>query len=890
MHCLRAVFIVFTLIFASASLGQTTVTLQQGLNGYTGSADNWIASGNADVNKGTGLDVELRAASDYGLYRFNIFQSEGGPVPNGATITSATLSVYKYAGPDGVFKASRLLKSWTETGSTWNATGNGTPWSTPGAQGAGTDVLASADGQGSVPDAAVNNCGDGIGHEICWLNIDVTSGVQAFANGTALNFGWLLQQVSSSSPSAFKDFNSRDITNFPQYRPKLAITYATSSCSSGVSRPYDGAPVSGNPIQIASTGATVFEAENFNCGGEGVAYHDNVAGNAGGQYRPAENVDIIASLDAAGGGYAVNNFETGEWLSYTINVAAAGSYDIAIRAANNLAAAAFHIEIDGNNVTGSVAVPVTGSWSAFNWFTASGVPLAAGQHVLKLQTDQQYFDVNQIRSTFVSPAVSCGSGSLRPYDGAPVNGAPIAIASTGATVFEAENFNCGGEGAAYHDNVAGNAGGQYRPAENVDIVTSLDAAGGGYVVNNFETGEWLAYTINVATAGTYDLAVRAANNLSPSSFHIEIDGTNVTGSVTVPVTGSWGTFNWFGVSAVPLAAGQHVLKLVSDLQYFDVNQLRLTFASTDTGGSGSTDCGTTSLCIRFEANPDTKFDCIDFPCTSGRNQVLSQSTGGVVTWFAQNKNLDHADDTSRVNLVAGGRDGSTAIKLTTLENDNSVHGSGTDNERSELQMDPAATAATEGKEQWWGHSLFLPANAPFPAHVAYQKSLIFQFHHTRTDRSQANVTLNLFYEPTTLRTIILARGDGELAGGGEGPQYTYTLGSNFIKGHCLEVNPQANTWYDFVHHFRWSSNGTGFHEIWMRAGNGTPKKVMDMRNISTLYAGDVAYMKVGLYHPVMAGSNSMIHDRIRRGNSFAEVANFPQPPAPDPVVSCPGDP
>jgi hypothetical protein len=49
----------------------------------------------------------------------------------------------------------------------------------------------------------------------------------------------------------------------------------------------------------------------FNDGGERVAYHDNVAGNAGGQYRTAEDVDIIAAT-ANASGFVVYNFETCE--------------------------------------------------------------------------------------------------------------------------------------------------------------------------------------------------------------------------------------------------------------------------------------------------------------------------------------------------------------------------------------------------------------------------------------------------------------------------------------------------------------------------------------------------------------------------------------------------
>src|SRR5262249_22219640 len=53
------------------------------------------------------------------------------------------------------------------------------------------------------------------------------------------------------------------------------------------------------------------------------------------------------------------------------------------------------------------------------------------------------------------------------------------------------------------------------------------------------------------------------------------DGMDVTGSVLVPATGSFGTYQWVGKRGVALTGGQHVLKLVSDQQYFDVNQIRV---------------------------------------------------------------------------------------------------------------------------------------------------------------------------------------------------------------------------------------------------------------------------------------------------------------------------
>src|SRR5437899_691843 len=82
-------------------------------------------------------------------------------------------------------------------------------------------------------------------------------------------------------------------------------------------------------------------------------------------------------------------------------------------------------------------------------------------------------------------------------------GAPAAVPGT----IEAENFDAGGEGVAYHDTTAGNSGGQYRSTD-VDIESSSE---GGYDVGWTAPGEWLNYTVNVASAGSYTATLRVAS-------------------------------------------------------------------------------------------------------------------------------------------------------------------------------------------------------------------------------------------------------------------------------------------------------------------------------------------------------------------------------------------
>jgi carbohydrate binding protein with CBM6 domain/Big-like domain-containing protein len=220
-------------------------------------------------------------------------------------------------------------------------------------------------------------------------------------------------------------------------------------------------------------------------------------------------------------------------------------------------------------------------------FTVKNVALTSGQQIKLVGRGNggAVARVDKIVLTKVAAGTPPDSGTGTPpaseYKGTPYSGTPVALPKA----FEAAKFDKGGQGVAYKDLTTGNAGGVFRTAEDVDLVASTDAQGGGYAVNNFQTGEWLAYTVNVPAEGNYDLAIRASNNLTSttaSAFHIEVDGVNVTGSVAVAKTGNWNTYQWFGKQGVNLKAGKHVLKVVSDQQYFNMSAVSVLANTTTT--------------------------------------------------------------------------------------------------------------------------------------------------------------------------------------------------------------------------------------------------------------------------------------------------------------------
>jgi hypothetical protein len=123
---------------------------------------------------------------------------------------------------------------------------------------------------------------------------------------------------------------------------------------------------------------TSIQVEAFDTGGEGVAYHDLDIANNGGQYRPAEGVDIEVCYDTSGG-YNTGWTSPGEWLEYTVQVPAAGSYLVETRVSSLSGGAKFRLEFNGVDRTGEIIVPSTTGWQTWcgpSWPRKPSAPVA----------------------------------------------------------------------------------------------------------------------------------------------------------------------------------------------------------------------------------------------------------------------------------------------------------------------------------------------------------------------------------------------------------------------------------------------------------------------------------------------------------------------------------
>ena len=185
-----------------------------------------------------------------------------------------------------------------------------------------------------------------------------------------------------------------------------------------------------------------------------------------------------------------------------------------------------------------------------------------------------------LRSIFTQP----GNRNTEPFSNNPIPGR-----------LYAPNYDKGMNGYAYSDQAwedvrlttgtytAWNNGWVYRN-NGVDIEASADPLSNGYTVGWFNRGEWLKYTVNVITAGTYTIEFRVANGNSTSGT-VQIhnaDGTELLATATVPPTGSWSTWTTVSVSGGFQSSGLQGIRMVNTSGEFNVNSINFIFQNTTT--------------------------------------------------------------------------------------------------------------------------------------------------------------------------------------------------------------------------------------------------------------------------------------------------------------------
>ncbi|HEX8911570.1 MAG TPA: PQQ-dependent sugar dehydrogenase, partial [Humisphaera sp.] len=282
------------------------------------------------------------------------------------------------------------------------------------------------------------------------LNLDgqpvPTPSTRQAVAGMVRGLGAPASQVFNGATYQFVSWSDGGAANHNATTPTTDVTYTATYRSTTSSQPYSGtAAAAPGPIKVS----------DYDLGGEGVAYHDTTATNDGGaSYRTTEGVDLEVSGDT-GNPLNLSWVRAGEWVNYTVNVAAAGTYTVNARVASLGAGGRFHYEYNGTAV-GSFDVPDTGGWQSYQTVSVANVSLPKGQGVLRLVADTvggAGFTGNVSGLEVVAPTtVPPPPPPPPPTSGqAPYGGAAWPVGGSAAGQIEAENYDTGGEGVAYHD-------------------------------------------------------------------------------------------------------------------------------------------------------------------------------------------------------------------------------------------------------------------------------------------------------------------------------------------------------------------------------------------------------------------------------------------------------
>ncbi len=172
---------------------------------------------------------------------------------------------------------------------------------------------------------------------------------------------------------------------------------------------------------VPATGSVTVQAEDFMCGGQGVAYNDVSSGGNGNcdtGYRIDENptgVDLGDSNDD--GTCTIGWIRDGEWTRYEVNTTSTVQHYFTLRIASNSSSGRVRIRVTnqyGTNQTSALTLPVTGGWSTWtDYIVTDPLSLDAGStNIVEIYTERQGFNLNYFTVSMSPPPIPSPDGIL----------------------------------------------------------------------------------------------------------------------------------------------------------------------------------------------------------------------------------------------------------------------------------------------------------------------------------------------------------------------------------------------------------------------------------------------------------------------------------------------
>jgi hypothetical protein len=333
------------------------------------------------------------------------------------------------------------------------------------------------------------------------------------------------------------------------------------------------------------------------------------------------------------GGLNVGWIDIGDYMTYTVNVAAAGTYSVSFRVAGWATTGRISLQNASNTTLTSANVPNGGTGAYQVWSTVNGegnFTLAAGVQTIRIYAtgapwNLNWFEIKQVTtpvlaSITVSPAtVTLATGQTQQFTavGKDQNGATMTIApiwtATGGTVTTGGLYTATTAGTQTITATSGTISGSatatvtatssyviqaesYATMLGIQTETTTDA-GGGLNVGWLDIGDYMTYTVNIATAGTYNVNFRLAGWTTTGRISLQNAANTTLTSANVPNGGTNGYQVWstvHGENTFTLAAGTQTIRIYAtgapwNLNWFEIYSGAIKSASDESEITESSD-------------------------------------------------------------------------------------------------------------------------------------------------------------------------------------------------------------------------------------------------------------------------------------------------------------
>ncbi|MEC4814224.1 MAG: kelch repeat-containing protein [Scytonema sp. PMC 1069.18] len=263
------------------------------------------------------------------------------------------------------------------------------------------------------------------------------------------------------------------------------------------------ASVLANPVDDAGVSEVGLIIDNDIAAGSGTIYQAEDAISDG----PA----FFSGRGAEGTGYIDYQNPTEDYIEWTVDVPTTGLYNLSWRYANGSNNRPLELAVNGVTEVSSLDFVGTGDWTTWD-FVHQPVTLDAGS--------------NDIRLTAIG-----SSGANFDY---------LEVTSSSIT-YQAEDANF----------------------EGPVVFSGRGAEGTGYVDYQNPAGDFIEWTVNVQTAGTYNLSWRYANGASNRPLELAVNGEVEDPNLDFIGTGDWLAWN-FVTQSVALNAGSNTIRLTAN--------------------------------------------------------------------------------------------------------------------------------------------------------------------------------------------------------------------------------------------------------------------------------------------------------------------------------------